>query len=280
MSSWGLDIFDASMKDTSKLEIEQAPNWALNIRDSSTNVLTLHQKIELTTAVMAEKAANQKYFDTTKKQEPFPDVLLLFVLFGCLSIAYVSAFHRKRFKMLAQTALNWKLSKQIIRYEKVYSHPVNIALNLNFLISVSLFFGLVYYYIIPQNFSFKLHFLVFFLSIVVYFSIKLFLYKFTAWLWRIEEVIEEYIFQSNLFNKYLGVIYLTLSALLLYSNIDSLTLIILGLALLILLMGIQLVRGFIIGKQNGENLLLIILYLCTLEILPWLIIGKWIDNQL
>lgn len=280
MSSCVLDIFEESMNNLLRSDIEHSSNWVVNIRDSTKEVLSLHEKVEFSTTALANKAANQKYFRPTEKQQSFPDVLLFFILFGCLSIAYVSAFHRKRFKMLTQTAVNWKLSKQIIRYEKVYSHPVNIALNLNFLISVSLFFGLSYYYLIPQVFSFNAHFFVFLLGIIIYLMSKLFLYKFTAWLWKREEVMEEYIFQTNLFNKYLGVIYLLLTALLLYSNINSEVLINTGFVFLFLLLCIQLIRGVIIGKQSDGNLLLIILYLCTLEILPWLFIGKWIDNQL
>lgn len=274
-----MDIFEA-IQSFVQLNQEEAYIWVINERDSTSNVLSMQDKISSTTADLASHSNHQAFYKPKAKHSLFPDSLFFLILIGSICIAYVSAFHRKRFNMLMQTSLNWKLAKQIIRYEKVYSHPVNIALNVNFLISVSLFAGLIYFTFWPNEFSYNTHFLIFLGVILCYLLLKFILYKITAWLWQVEEVMEEYIFQTNLFNKYLGVAYLLLSALFIYSSISGFTIIALGIGLFVALFVMQLVRGIIIGRQSGGNLLLIILYLCTLEILPWLVAGKWIENQL
>ena len=128
--------------------------------------------------------------------------------------------------------------------------------------------------------TYLFHFIITFLPLILYLFTKLLLYKFSAWLFGEEEALEEYLFQTTLFNKYLGVVYLILTTLLIYSSVKIEVLYYSGLIMLALFLLFQLVRGFIIGIERGSNLLFIILYLCTLEITPWLILGKWIKFNL
>jgi hypothetical protein len=206
--------------------------------------------------------------------------MLFLLLIGFLGIAYVRAFHRKRFSMLFQTFINWKLSKQIIRYEKVYTHPANLILTLIYLFSIPLFLALSYKITSSSQFALSQLFFIIQIPLLFYILLKFIAYRFTAWLLDEKEVIEEYVFQANLFNKYLAVSYLILSTLLLYSRFSPNVLIGIGLAILLSFLLFQVIRGLIIGIENGKSLYLIILYLCTLEILPWLILGKWINTGL
>lgn len=204
--------------------------------------------------------------------------ILFLLLFSLGSLAFVRGIYRKRFSMLFQTFINWKLSKQIIRYEKVYTHPVNLLLLLNFIICVPLFFAIAslkeYNLHIP---SFRL-FISILIPLILYLLAKFFSYQFSAWLLKEKEAIDEYVFQTNLFNKYVGVLFLILSILLIYSPISSTILFNIGLLTLLFFLVFQLIRGVIIGIQRAKSLHLIILYLCTLEILPWLVLGKWLNN--
>lgn len=212
---------------------------------------------------------------------PFTEPWMLIVLLaGFFSIAFSRSAYQKRFTMLFQTLINWKLSKQIIRYEKVYTHPVNILLTLNFILCVPLFFGISRKWHLSLNEGIEISFLVILFPLLVYLILKLVAYKFTGWLFNIKESIEEYIFQANLFNKYLGVAYLILATLLIYSTIPFNLLFYIGSTILALFFVFQLIRGLIIGLQNGNALFFIILYLCTLEILPWMLLGKWIKSTL
>lgn len=204
--------------------------------------------------------------------------MLILLLFGFGSLAFVRAVYRKRFSMLFQAFVNWKISKQIIRYEKVYTHPVNLLLMLNFVISIPLFLSV--YYVKsnqPEQETLQL-FVLFLIPLLAYLLIKLMAYQFTAWLLEEKEAMEEYVFQTNLFNKYLGVVYLFLASLLIYSPIRVEYLYYSALIILLFFLVFQLIRGALIGVQQKKNLFLIIVYLCTLEILPWLVFGKWVNN--
>jgi|TARA_B110000503_G_C7119025_1_gene401623 hypothetical protein len=205
-------------------------------------------------------------------------IVVLLIGFSCLAIS--RSVYRKRFNMLYKTLENWKLSKQIIRYEKVYTHPVNILLSLNFILMVPLFFSLVYVTLFNPSTLLEQQYIVFMVPLIIYLLAKTGLYQFSGWLWNEKPVIEEYLFQSNLFNKYSGVAFLFLTSLVVYSPIELSILAKIGLGTLGLLAIFQLIRGFMIGLENGKQLLFIIAYLCTLEILPWFVIGKWIRISL
>jgi len=205
-------------------------------------------------------------------------IVILLTGFTCLAIS--RSVYRKRFNMLYKTLGNWKLSKQIIRYEKVYTHPVNILMTLNFVLIIPLFFSLMYSKLFNPAVLLEQQFVFLLIPLLVYLLTKMACYKFSGWLWNEKPVIEEYLFQSNLFNKYTGVAFLILTSLVVYSPLESTILAKIGLGTLGLLALFQVTRGIMIGLENGKHLFFIIAYLCTLEILPWLVLAKWIQTSL
>jgi len=218
-----------------------------------------------------------KVFKSGQLRQPIPTNWMLFVLLIALAIfAYVRSNYPKRFALLVKTILHWKVAKQIIRFEKVYSHPVNLSLNLIFLITFSLFLSLSYLIINHSTLSPFNIFSYTFVLITGYLVAKFLLFKFSKWLFEVNEAIEDYLFQVNLFNKYFGVVLIFLNTLILYSSIDPLLLIKFGFSIWVVFYAIQLIRGFSIGFHHNKKWYFIILYLCSLEILPVLILLKWV----
>lgn len=238
-----------------------------NIKDWSRNIYSLEKEL-----------AERPFVEGIKQSANYGWGFLSISLLGIIFIAIVIAFYRRRFSLLLDVLFNWKLSKQIIRYEKVHSHPVNILLMLTFLMFFSLFYALSI-----SEMKEGLEFISLLKSIglfvLIYFIGKLILYRFTAWLFEEGELINQYVFQLNLFSKFVGVFLLGLWILLIYSPISTSFLFNLSLIILLVFMGLQSYRGLIIGRSEGRNLLLIILYLCTLEILPWLLIFKSLKSN-
>lgn len=195
-------------------------------------------------------------------------------------VAYSKSYYGKRFNMILKGMFNWKVSQQIIRYEKVYAHPVNLILTLVFLITTSLFFTFVYHKNYNQLIEPAYLFALMAVFLLAFGLVKLLLYSTSAWLFDVNEVMEDYSFQNTLFNKLYGLLNLVLITFLLYAPINDQLILGISLVSLLIFMLMQLIRGLLIGIQNAIPVHLIILYLCTLEILPWLIIGKWIGNIL
>lgn len=224
---------------------------------------------------------NEPYFEGIENNAThFPLITIIIIILVAL-VSFLYSFYRRRLALLFKTFFNWKVAKQIIRYERVYSHPVNVLLFIVFLVSTPLFYSLSYQAIeeSPEIKIINLALVIAFFTIS-YLLFKFLLYKLSAWLFEINNLIEEYIFQTNLFTKFFGVINLMLIILLLFSPVNKLLIIGISLSALFIFLVIQLIRGVLIGSQKVIPLQLIILYLCTFEILPWLIIGKWVKNLL
>ncbi|MAY82672.1 MAG: hypothetical protein CMP59_00925 [Flavobacteriales bacterium] len=202
---------------------------------------------------------------------------LMISILGVGILAAVIAFYRKRFELLLGVLFNWKLSKQIIRYEKVHSHPVNILLMLAFLIFFPLFFAKIGSELSKYDFIFLWQRILMYL--VIYFVVKLILYRFSAWLFDEGSLINKYVFQLNLYSKFMGVLLIGMWILLIYSPIGIDYLFNFSMLILILFLTLQTARAFMIGRSEGKSLYLIILYLCTLEIVPWILIIKSLKNN-
>lgn len=227
----------------------------------------------------SEYLQNRTFFNGESK-ERLPGWLAIAFLCCFALTAFVRGFHRKRLNLITKTLLNWKFGKQIVRYEKVYTHPVNIALIINFLIATPLFFALCYNEF-SQNLIglFNLG-LIFSIALILFGIAKLALYKFSGWVFHSSEEMREYIFHVNLIAKFLGIIFFILTIFLAYSPINHLLIWWTGISILYIAIGLQILRGTLIGLQKSKDLILIILYLCTLEILPLLVMGKLVLNEL
>jgi hypothetical protein len=219
------------------------------------------------------------YYDAIDQTASNSTLDFLIVLLCVSAFALVTAFYNKRFKLLLNTFFNWKLAKQIIRYEKVHSHPVNLTMLFIFAVSTPIFFCKSLIILYPKWEFFEL-FKYVMLILIAYFLVKYLLYQFSAWLFEEKELVEQYIFQGNLYSKFVGLVYLSLLILHLYSPFSNIILLKVGLIVLLIFLLLQLSRGIIIGLAEKRNLLVIILYLCTLEILPWLLMYKSIQDSL
>lgn len=213
------------------------------------------------------------------KEKNYPQWLLFVFLIAFLGIAYARSTYRKRFSLLMKTLIHWKVAKQIMRFEKVYIHPVNLILNANFLFSLSLFFSFSFLITEHDEFNLLNVFPVILAFLVSFIILKLLLYKFSEWLFDVNEVIEDYIFQANLFNKFLGVLFLGLNIFILFSTFSTTLLVKIGFFSLLIIYAIQLFRGLNVGVHHHAKWYLIILYLCTLEILPILLLIKWVKSS-
>jgi hypothetical protein len=224
------------------------------------------------------------YFDGNPLEENYFKsnalLIILILILGISLIAFVRSFHRKRLKLISKALVNWKFGKQIVRYEKVYTHPVNVVLVLNFFLLGGLFFSFLILEITESTFSLLSILSISMLGLITFSVVKLIIYKFTGWVFKSKEIVTEYIFHVNLINKFLGFVFLVLCLVLSFSKLQHEPIYWIGITAIIISIGLQTFRGIFIGLQKSKDLILIILYLCTLEILPLLLMGKLILNEL
>ena len=116
---------------------------------------------------------------------------------------------------------------------------------------------------------------------ILFFVITAYLLKFTSnailgYLFSHEQMIPSYSYNVLLYNYLLGIVLIPSMALIYFSDFSSqavLKYVILPLIVIVLI--IRFLRFFVNGISNNVSFLYIILYICTLEILPLVVLGKF-----
>lgn len=198
-----------------------------------------------------------------------------FTVFIVLSLGFLTLskyFFSRRFDDFLAVIGNSKYLKIYARDQK-FIDGFDTLLFLNLVTSVSIFSFLMYsVFVNPSEFDLIQFFkLLFGIGSLV--LIKVLLERLIGSLFEIDALIDSYLFQKTTYKNYTGFILLPVNILLIYSISPSKSVIyvILG-----LIFSINLI-GFITSFKNHQKLLInnffyFILYLCALEIGPYLIL--------
>jgi hypothetical protein len=167
------------------------------------------------------------------------------------------------------------------KYLKIYTKDQKFIdqfdsfLFINLAISLSIFIYFAY-----SNFISPIHFeLVAFLKLLFAVSaviiIKTLLERLIGSLFEIDSLIDDYLFQKTTFKNYSGMVFLTANLFLLYTNLPVKSVIISAISLVCL---INLI-GFLTSFKNYQKLInpnffYFLLYLCALEIGPYVLLYK------
>lgn len=201
--------------------------------------------------------------------------IILFV-FLLVVLATIFTTSEKYIAQLFQSLFNPVVANRLYR-EKV-GNMLDVSYRLDFFFLLVL--GLFLYQIISfvQGASPEtslLYFGVSFGAVVVYVLFKFLVYRFVGFTFDTLMETQEYIFYAKLGNRILGLILFPIVvALLLIQGDGALFLIILGGIIIIFFSIIGLYRGIRVIAQKVFSIYYMILYLCTLEILPLLLLWR------
>lgn len=167
------------------------------------------------------------------------------------------------------------------RYLKIYTKDQKFIdifdglLFFNLVISLSIFGYLSFLTLQPDQ-TFELDvFLKILLGISTLGIIKILIERLIGSLFEIDKVIESYLFQKTSYKNFSGFILLPLNTLLLYTISPTRTSILVGILVLVIINLIGFATSFKIHQKTVlNNIFYFILYLCALEIGPYLILYK------
>jgi hypothetical protein len=199
-------------------------------------------------------------------------LFLSFVLYVWLFVT-----NRKRLNQVIKSFYINRYANQLAREEMALGNRVSIFLSVMFVFTLTIFFGEVikYYGFITTSGS-----ITFFLSIglciVIAYGIKLVCIKLLGFIFETPKVASDYILTLFLFANTCALFMLPVSVCVTFvKQVSPLVFIYTGFGILILFLVIRLIRGLIIGFNNPRaSKFYLFLYLCTLEILPFVIMIK------
>ncbi len=264
------DVYPSS--DSAQLTRNKRENFLVNVRTNDTlyprNIVLKTLSNKLTTGY------NNKNIAPIKRNESSNDFFLGIIIFIILLILWIKIFYRKYFTILLNSLFSYQVSVKLFREKNVLIKRVSFALNFIYVIVLAIFILkiLEFYQIKVFNFN-TIETLLFLINLIVIISIaRIFLLSIIGFLFNNIEVFNEYIHNNYIINKNLGLILFLLLIIQIYmtENITK-VLIITGIIFIILSHIIRLYRGFQIIIKKDIFLFYLILYLCTLEILPLLL---------
>ncbi|MBW6484009.1 MAG: DUF4271 domain-containing protein [Vicingaceae bacterium] len=203
----------------------------------------------------------------------------IIILFSCLFlIAFVKGVNQNRFKNMAKSIVSEQATFEIVRGEKIFFNQTNLLLNVVYLSTFSLF---IFHFLYLQQKIFLFPFDFFYFLQIALFLTGVFIFQliFNAilnFIFDTKEIQMEYIFNTSLFNNFLGVLMVPLLFLIYFTTLQNSVFFnkfILVVVFIVLLF--RTIRYIKIGAKKNISNLHIFLYICTLEILPLIVIIKF-----
>ena len=182
-----------------------------------------------------------------------------------------------------QSTFVYNLSVRIFNEKNLVFNRFFNILNILFLLSLPAFItlSLDFYGFRIYNFNFWQHYLIFLALHLVIIFIKKSINLFIGSLFRINNIIAEYTFQGNLFLKISGLLIIPIIIIIPYLPEKIVEFFIIAIVtVLLLLYFIRILRLFLITIRKGFSIFYLILYFCTLEIGPCLIIFKILNKSI
>ena len=201
------------------------------------------------------------------------DAFTIIIFSLIVIITLIKYNNHKRFNSLLKIFWNSSYLKKY-KYEKITYYPFDYFLQINFVISLGLF---VFIYNVTYNgnrlsFNF-LEFLDIIQIIVAFLVLKNLTELVISWFFNIQWLTSLYLNEKINYNSLIGLIILPINVLILYFFNPSINILFIFIYIILLLKLAAYINSFILHQKTiKKSWFYFILYLCTLEIIPYLLL--------
>jgi hypothetical protein len=258
-------------------KIIEQPVWNFNGNFFSENELArtlsgqhpMEERSDLTGST-----SNPVRFEIQPRNLPTYDWFLGIFLFIAILFIWIRIFYGKFFGMLGNALLSFQIAAKLFREKSALLRRVSMVLDFIYLLVLSVFlFELAQHYgLLNPGIKRFNQFIMIFNIIIIYAMFRLVVMNFTGYLFLNRNLFSEYTHNNFVINKGIGLILFPVVITAHYFPpslnplVISLGIFIIGAALVF-----KSLRAYQIIKRKDVLLFYLILYLCTLEILPLLL---------
>ena len=198
----------------------------------------------------------------------------IFMVVGLVFITAAKILYTNRFMDFIGVFGNSKYLKIYTKDQKFIDF-FDTLLFINLVIGLSIFGYLAYLTLEPTQ-TFELHlFFKFILALTAISIIKILIERLVGSLFEIDKTIDAYLFQKTSYKNFSGFVLLIVNGLLLYTIQPTKIVLLIAVSLLVLINLIGFITSFKMHQKTvGHNIFYLILYLCALEISPYIILYK------
>jgi hypothetical protein len=235
--------------------------------------------------VVVKPISKKVYLNPKQRNYINQDGLFILFIVIALLIGWINIFHRKRLVQLLNAFFITRIINQLIREENSLLQRVFTAVSILFVLVLTIFSYQAAMFYKISFFSINQQFLLFIFCIlavsIIYFS-KFVIISLVSYLFDAEKLTRNYFYNTFLINNFVGLILLPIILLIAYNRLIPADLLIKAGAFIFIASFIyRITRGVVIAIADGTySVFHILLYLCTLEILPILFLIKLIKESI
>jgi hypothetical protein len=245
----------------------------------SSSVVKTKRKETITKEIIKEEFISYK---NQRKAIGFvsTDWMLFVIIFSLIIFSWLRVGYNRFFRTSIQASYNYFSARRMIEEVNVARTRVYFFMDFLFYINMALFISqfLSYYHINIYNIHGILLFALLFVAILVLYFLKSILFRFFGFVLLSQNLFYAYNFTIFLYNRMIGIILLPIVAIVPYvSDSVAVWLFYIGFSSIIIIYILRIFRYLQISFRNRLSIFYLILYLCTVEILPMLVIYKIIS---
>ena len=206
-----------------------------------------------------------------------PDWIFFIIIILLVIVSWLRIFNAKYLVNNFKALVNYQLANKLLKENNIIQRRTSALLHFIYFFSGGLYLFLLFVHFQwnPFHLSSFILFLVLTGFLIFLFLLRVLLMKLTGFVFVRNELFSNYLFNYFLTNKALGLILIPLSLAIAYSS-GILTEIFVYISLSVVLSAyiLRLLRTILFVLKNEVLLFYLILYLCTVELLPFLVILK------
>ncbi len=241
-------------------------------RESNNSIKTL-----FTSHQLKANNINPKPIQNYNRDWIFGIIILCFFL-----LARINVFYKKRLNQIFKAFISRRMLNQLIRNGNLFNERLSISLSFIFVSTFSLFlFQLSYFFFKIPDYGINgfIFYGKIFLFILSFWFLKMLTIKLIGITFKTKKQTSEYLLNILLFNFVTGIFLLFYLVLTTYTQLNIF--LYLGIFILFIIFLYRISRGVLIGISFSKfSILHLFLYLCSVEILPLLVLTKFIINIL
>lgn len=246
-----------------------------------TSELIFKEESKPAESLMPEEFTPNHNQNKTFNNDINPDWLIAIIIGSLIILAWLKLFFNKFFDQLIVSMWNFQLGSKFLRDQGIFSRRVGLVLNINFL-----FTGGLFIYLVLSHFNFNPLSLKPFSAYILYTAIltillliRYILTTLTGFIFNKKEYFREYLYHILVIYKNLGIFLIPIVFCIAYIQENlRIYFIIFALALIVLAYFYRFIKGFQLIIKKDVFIFYLILYLCTLEILPVLFYYKFFSG--
>jgi hypothetical protein len=222
-----------------------------------------------------------KDFQVKQMQKNQSDWELAILLLCFVLLAWVQVFYHKRIRQIFRAPFSKRFINQLTRDGNLFSERIAIALGVIYFLTFALFLYEFNQQILGINIQ-GITGITFYglVSVIIIglIAVKIALVKFLGVIFKTREVTNNYLLNLMIFSLLSGPVLLISLVLIIY--LKSVVILYISIVLFILILLFRFMRGFFIGMALTKfSYLFLFVYLCSLEILPLLVLVKILLTQ-